>query len=180
MLKKTFFSISVTFLFFVCHNSVIKLLKSLKFIVMELHFTYYLVLFTIIFLILIYIESFMLKQVSHSRMPNSSSSTSNFVLNFKSIKEKYRITNGVKQKKEAFFHSDINLKIENYNQMLNSQLRNLTYIDLMEAKYQSLGNVKQLKNLFKLKKNLQKEILKITTQINYYKSIKNNRTSTLV
>ena len=95
------------------------------------------------------------------------------------IYEKQRITTLIpmsfssRNKKDQFSESndncEIRLKLKKYNQQLNRSLKTLIYITKMEAG--ASHNLDQLKDLFNLKKNVQYEVIRITRQINYCKSM---------
>ena len=65
-------------------------------------------------------------------------------------------------------NSKIELKLKKYNRQLKRSLHTLTYITMMEAN--GLENENRLKDLLNLKHNVKQEIIRLTKQINYYKS----------
>ena len=60
------------------------------------------------------------------------------------------------------------LKLKKYYQQLRRSLKTLTYISLMEA--DASNSKDRLKALLNLKENVQHEVIRITRQINFYKS----------
>lgn len=105
---------------------------------------------------------------------------SNFKVGIKCLTERHRTTNNTKQKKGKISDSEINLKLKKYNQELNRYIKTLSYISIMEVKYENKDDFEQLKKLFCLKEKIQREVIRTTKKITHFKLIKNSKTNTLV
>ena len=124
---------------------------------------------TLIFLLIIYAYSTYTNEEKLDLVFNNSDNAQEDIsITPKNIQDEFL---GMLNKKESIrleVNIEIELKLKKLNQQLNRSLKTLAYISHMQS--DALLNKDRLEDLNNLKQNVQYEVIRITKQINNYKT----------